>query len=131
MPDTNPNAPGTVFPGFDGAPGDQDAGQDITGQPLPPLTDQGDPLAAGVGSSLSMVPGGGETPEAGDAPTQVAGGDIAPPAQRKPRTAADRIAQLTKQYRHEQRARGEIEGRLDEALNILRAQGEQLNQLRG
>lgn len=121
---------GTVFPSFSegGPPGDQIPAQDISGVPLEPLISPDDPLAAGTGSSLSSVPEGAA--EAGDAPEQIAGGDIPAPTQRKPRTAADRIAQLTKQYRHEQRARGDTEARLEETLNILRQQGEELKQLR-
>ena len=125
-----PDAPGSVFPGlYDDTPGDQIPAQDISGIPLEPLTSPDDPLAAGTGSSLPSAPGDG-APDAGDAPTQVAGGDIPPPAQRRPRTAADRIAQLTKQYRHEQRARGDTEARLEETMNILRQQGAELERLR-
>lgn len=124
-----PDAPGSVFPGlYDDTPGDQIPAQDISGVPLEPLISPDDPLAAGTGSSLSSVPEGAA--EAGDAPEQIAGGDIPAPTQRKPRTAADRIAQLTKQYRHEQRARGDTEARLEETLAILRQQGEELKQLR-
>jgi hypothetical protein len=122
----NPGQQGTVFPGLDGTPGDRDGGADITGQVLPPLTPEYED-AAGTGSNVSIVPGGPEP--AGDAPT-VAGGQIEAPTGRRARSAQDRIAQLTKQYRQEQRARGDIEGQLSEALSILRAQGEQLNELR-
>lgn len=130
MADTT-NAPGTVFPGFDGTPGDQIPAEDISGQPLEPLMSPDDPLAAGTGSSLPSAPGGGAGADAGDARSQtIAGGEVPAPAQRKARTANDRIAQLTKRYRDEQRARGDIEGRLEEAIGILRAQGEELTRLR-
>src|SRR5262245_7291204 len=133
MPDDGllPDQRGTLFPEMNGgAPGELDGGSDITGQVLPPLTDPDDPLAAGVGSSLSLVPGGAGPADAADAPAQVAGGQIEPPAQRRPRSAADRIAQLTKQYRQEQRARGEQEAQLSEALALLRQQGAEIQQLR-
>jgi hypothetical protein len=127
----NPGQQGTVFPemGGGGAPGDQDPGSDITGRPLPPLTPENEGFAAGTGSSLSLVPGA-EPGSAGDAPEQVAGAQIDPPQGRRGRSAAERIAQLTKQYRQEQRGREDITLQLNEALGILRQQGEELKALR-
>lgn len=130
--------PGTLFPemGENGSPGDAEKGSDITGLILKDLDEPeggeyGDSDVS-RGSNLSSVPGGGEDPYA--APTndgvQVAGGEIEPPQSRSRRSARDRISQLTKKYRQEQDARGQLELQLGELVQTLRAQSEELRALR-
>jgi len=129
-----PEQMGGIFPSLDGSePGRQEAGEDISGQILPPLTpDAGDlPEADASGTGLSSVPGAGQVEGAGAPdPVTVAGGEISAPQGRRPKTAADRIATLTKRYRQEQELRSGAEDRLNEALTLLRQQGEQIAALR-
>lgn len=130
-----PEQMGGIFPSLDGSePGRDDAGQDISGQVLPPLTpDAGDmPDSDASGTGLSSVPGSGAQVEGAGAPdpVTVAGGEINAPQGRRAKTAADRIATLTKRYRQEQELRSGAEDRLNEALSLLRQQGEQIAALR-
>ena len=124
---------GSIFPSLDGAePGDQEVGADITGIPLEPLTPpdaQDMPRAAGTGETISNVPAaleGAPAPE----PTQVAGGDIEPPVGRKPRTAQERIAQLTRRYRQEQETRNGVEVQLQQTLGLLAQQQQEIMALK-
>jgi len=49
----------------------------------------------------------------------------------RPRTARDRIAQLTGRYRAEQQKTGALESQLSQVLDVMKAQGEELKELRG
>lgn len=123
---------GSIFPSLDGAePGDQEIGADISGRPLPPMTPDAEdmPRAAGTGESISSVPGVLEGAEAPDG-MQVAGGEIEPPVGRKPRTAQERIAQLTRRYRQEQETRNGVEDQLQQTLNMIQQQQQEIMALR-
>lgn len=127
-------APGSMFPSLygDGTPGDRDAGQDITGQVLPDLSPKPD-LAPGTGESISNVPGGpadaADAPGAQGAPaTSDAAGR--PPQDRRPKTAQERIAQLTRRYRQAEDQNNNLSAQLQELLQISRAQAGEIAALR-
>jgi hypothetical protein len=131
MPGDNltPEQRGPIFPSLDGnTPGEQDTGTDISDQPLTPLSAPDMPDAAGTGSAVSSVPGV-EGQQAPDDQT-VAGADISAPAARKPRTAQDRIAQLTRRYRQEQDARTDLQAQLDELLRVAQSQQQEIAAIR-
>jgi len=127
-----PDQRGSIFPALDGGdPGSQETGTDISGQPLPPMTPDAEdmPRAAGTGETLSSVPAALEGAQAPDG-AQIAGGEIEPPLGRKPRTAQERIAQLTRRYRQEQETRGGVEAQLQQTMNILQQQQQEIIALR-
>lgn len=123
---------GSIFPALDGGdPGSQETGEDISGRPLPPMTPEAEdmPRAAGTGSNISSVPAvleGAPAPEG----VQVAGGEIEAPTGRKPRTAQERIAQLTRRYRQEQESRSGVESQLQQTLNLIQQQQQEIMALR-
>jgi hypothetical protein len=126
-----PSDPGTLFPSIDGdSPGTEPARADVTGQVLPDLAESS--IAAGQSNSISHVDmlGGGQVEGAEPGKQLVAGGEIDPPAQRKGgRTAADRIAQLTKKYRQEQDGRSQLEVQLSQLVSRLEDQSKLITQL--
>jgi hypothetical protein len=127
-------APGSMFPSLygDGEPGDRDAGQDITGQVLPDLSPKSD-LAPGTGESLSSVPGGvanaADAPGAGAAPNTADSAGRAP-QDRRPRTAQERIAQLTRRYRQAEDQNSNLNSQLQELIQISRVQSQEIAALR-
>lgn len=134
-PSGNPGvAPGSIFPSLygDGEPGDRDAGTNITGQVLPDLNPKPD-LAPGTGDSLSSVPGGAsaaaDAPGAGAAPSTVDAAGRAP-QDRRPRTAQERIAQLTRRYRQAEDQNSNLNAQLQELLQISRVQSQEIAALR-
>jgi TolA-binding protein len=135
MPDPSGEArtaPGTMFPSLyaGGTPGDQAAGEDITGQILPDLTPQAD-RAPGTGSSLSVVPGAApDDPTRQAAAQQAANIQGQAPTDRKPRSAQERIAQLTRRFRQAEDQNSNLSGQIQELLQISRTQSQELAALR-
>lgn len=134
MPDPSGEArvaPGTMFPSLyeGGTPGDRDGGEDITGQVLPDLSPKPD-LAPGTGSSLSSVPG--SAPDAPVVPQGTAqaiqGGQAG--TDRKPRTASERIAQLTRRFRQAEDQNNNLNAQIQELINLGRAQAQEIAALR-
>lgn len=99
--------PGTLFPSEDGLdPGSAEPAQDITGFDLPADTPQ--------------------PQQAAGEPTTIAADNIEPPTERKGRSAAERIAQLTRRYRAESSARSNVEDQLARLTEIVEKQNNQL-----
>lgn len=127
---------GTLFPEMKegGSPGEVESGDDITGLVLKGLSDNDNAQGqGGGGAALSLAPS--PAMEGAPAPQGQPGvvvEDTTPQDHPgKPRTAAQRIAQLTQRYRSEQRARGEVETQLSQVLDVMRQQGQELRELRG
>lgn len=125
-------APGTMFPSLyeGGTPGDRDGGADISGQVLPDLTPQSDD-APGVGSSMSSVPGAAPDDPTARVPGAAANINTpAPQGDRKPRTAQERIAQLTRRFRQAEDQNQNLNAQIQELLQIGRAQAQEIAALR-
>lgn len=134
MPDPSGEArtaPGTMFPSLygGGTPGDQPAPEDITDQVLPDLTPRSD-LAPGTGSNLSVVPSGSDAPPGTPVPAQ---GNVQAPSRqegRRPRTAEERIAQLTRRYRQAEDQNNNLSAQISELLQTTRAQAAEIAAIR-
>jgi hypothetical protein len=122
-----------MFPelGGDGAPGDADAGTDVSGVRLPDLSPSNDDFAPGTGSSLSSVPSvAADAPAAGQRDVQVEAGTFPASQTRKARTAEERIAQLTRRYRQEEQKNQNVSAQLQQLLEVTQRQSAELTAIR-
>lgn len=130
------SALGTLFPEYrssgDGAPGDNDPGQNLGDFPFGEPISEKDPLASpGVQTTTTAAPAPYDTDDrAGDPSGAIKGktsGDDDTPSRR--RTASQRISQLTARYRQTEGERNELAAQVEQLASIVRAQNEQLSQL--
>jgi hypothetical protein len=128
---------GTLFPemGGGGSPGDAEAGDDITGIVLKGLSDPDNtPAPAHDGGTLSLAPAPpleGAPAAPAPVPGMVVEDTTPQPEQGRPKTAQQRIAQLTHKYRSAEKEKGEVETQLSQVLDVMKAQGQELAELRG
>lgn len=126
-----PDAP--LFPALDGSsPGEAPRTQDITGTVLPASNEPNGRPALG-GSSLSMVPEHLQSRPAADAPAipeVEVGVDGGPPGARRGRSAQDRIATLTKNWRQEQEGNAQLNNQLAQVLSLVQNQAAELSNLK-
>ena len=123
---------GLMFPSLDGSdPGSQESISDVTGIPLekvePNISAGKDyPLSSAAGDMVSQIPGRGPPGTEAEAASNVAGSETVEPgdAQRRGRTPQDRISQITKKYRNEERKNDY----LGQQLDALQAQIQQKDQ---
>lgn len=133
-----PPAKGTLFPEFKegGSPGDAESASDITGLVLKGLSDNDDTetVRGPDGSSLSLVQSPLEgAPAPMGTPVAKVESTVQPEEKkdRRPRTAQERIAQLTKRYRQEQNNNNELSTQVTELLTYLQKQDKEIQALRG
>jgi len=129
---------GTLFPEMKegGSPGEAEKGDDITGLVLKGLSDSDDAPGRGAdGGGLSMAPQppleGQPAPQSQERSVAIEDTNPQDVPQGRPRTAADRIRQLTHRYRQEQREKSELETQLSQVLDVMKQQGRELSELRG